>query len=165
MKKINLFYPIALLFASVFCVENAEAAPAPAPVQINGLPLTIAHPTQPGMSNIKSVSLDQLTALDAPWDISCHYQIDETEGGKLPVIMQLYGYFYGNYTPEIIVDGKNFGELFFPLTAVLNQKSGVIEFTNIFVYQSDQPPFLSFRNIDGTGNVTLTSCTAVYNPN
>lgn len=151
-----------LLALSAALISSALNA-APAPVVMNGLPMTIEHVTQPGTSNVKSLSLVQLNKIDASWNVICNYKTTEINNGVYPLIVQLSGSFYGNYNPRVVVDGK--APLYWgsdELQVEFYQPSGVIELNGMYVLGM-QDASMNFRNVDGSGDLTLTNCTAVYN--
>lgn len=132
------------------------------PVYLPGLPLVINHSVVPGQGNTKTVSLSQFVNSPAVWNVTCNYVATETGKGQLPISILIDSEGgWGNYPSSIYVDGNYAGSD--SAQATLNNKSGTIEYTNLYDYKFDgATPYLEFTNVDGTGNVTLTQCVATY---
>lgn len=134
------------------------------PVNLAGLPLAINHSTEPGSSTTKTINLSQLAKYSSDWNITCNYSATETGNGRLPIFVVLQEQYYANYDPQVFVDGKYVGDVDSnPIRTTVNNKSGTIEYTNVFVYRYSQPE-LVINNFDGTGNLTITQCIANYVP-
>lgn len=155
-----------LIFSALTSATSAFAVPT-LPILINGLPIEFNHPTVPGTGVTKLINMSQLGFKDAPWTVSCQYQTHETGKGTLPITILGQGQYYANYFSQFYIDGQ-YGapaDSNHPGQAVLTKESGVITFTGVYDYHyydpsNSGPPGILLTNVDGTGDFTITSCSA-----
>lgn len=144
----------------------ANSAPV-MPVLFSGIPMVLNHPTVPGEGTTKSIDLTPLGSSDSLWNVNCNYEASETGNGALPISILILREFWADYDTQMYVDGQNMGPpLLTPTQTTLGKKVGTILFTNVDVYKfkeaNNLTPEIVLTNVDGTGNFTITSCSATF---
>lgn len=157
-KSIYSLLMLSALFSTAYAASTM-------PILIKGLPIEYKHPTVPGEGVTQLINLTQLNFMDAPWTVTCQYQTHENGKGTLPISILGTGQYYGNYFSQMYIDDQYAGpaDLLTPSQAVLTKETGVIKFTGVYTYRyvhPSNPAGILLTNIDGTGDFTITSCSA-----
>lgn len=165
----KLLSSCTILFACGAVYANPKAVPS---VPIDGLPLIVAHATEPGTATTQSVDMAQLTKESLLWNVTCNYIATETGSGTFPISLRVSTKYMAyvidnndNHKQKIFMDGNFIAYNYYnhPVPVNIDKQAGTFTFTLVYAYQDpfdDGHPTLTFSNLDSTGDITITSCIA-----